>query len=495
MEIQFQKTAVPYLQTILNKWQTQEQTQQVRLPDTMPDIGSILASWGQVLIRGKEWQPGGVNITGGIKAWVLYAPEDGTEPCSMELWLPFQMKWDVSESEHDGILTARPMLQGIDARALSSRKMMVRATVGALAHGMLSAQADVYMPEDLPPDVQILQTTYPMLLPVEAGEKAFELEETLPLSNADIAVQKLLRYTADPMLVEYKIVVDKLVLRGVVTLNVFYMGTDGQLYHWNFDLPFSQYTQLDSQYESGAEATVCFAVTDLELEQTEQNDFQLKVGLVAQYTIIEHKEISVAEDIYSPSCSVTAQIQQLQLPAVLDELSHTMHAEILLNDPGQQLVDGVLYINEPHTFTDSDKRQLELSGIAQMLSTDVEGKLQGTLSRWEDAWTISTSDDTQVQLTIDPMEKSQQTANALRADVPLRAMITSQQSIPMVIGAQLGEPKEPDPNRPSLILRGAGNDSLWTLAKEHNTTVEAIRQANGLQQEPLPDQILIIPIS
>ena len=71
MEIQFQKTVVPYLQTLTHQMQTQEQTQQVRLSDAMPDVGRVVASWGQVLLRGKEWRSDSFCVSGGVKAWVL----------------------------------------------------------------------------------------------------------------------------------------------------------------------------------------------------------------------------------------------------------------------------------------------------------------------------------------------------------------------------------------------------------------------------------------
>ena len=61
--------------------------------------------------------------------------------------------------------------------------------------------------------------------------------------------------------------------------------------------------------------------------------------------------------------------------------------------------------------------------------------------------------------------------------------------------AELGEEREPDGNRPSLILRRAGNQRLWDIAKESGSTMDAIRKANHLQEEPAPGQMLLIPVS
>ena len=84
MELQFHKNVFPCLQRVCREVQNQEQTQEVRLTDGMPDIGSVLGAWGQVLMRGKEWRGGGMNMSGGVMVWVLYAPEDGGQPQCVE---------------------------------------------------------------------------------------------------------------------------------------------------------------------------------------------------------------------------------------------------------------------------------------------------------------------------------------------------------------------------------------------------------------------------
>ena len=95
MELEFQKTEIPCLHTILRQVQTQEQTQEVRLSDEMPDIGRVLSCWGQVMLRGKEWRTGALSVNGGVMVWVLYAPEDGSAMQCLQTWLPMQIKCDL----------------------------------------------------------------------------------------------------------------------------------------------------------------------------------------------------------------------------------------------------------------------------------------------------------------------------------------------------------------------------------------------------------------
>ena len=97
MELQFQKNLCRCLRAAVYEVQNQEQTQELKLSDAMPDIGRILGAWGQVILRGKEWRGDSVMFSGGLMVWVLYAPEDGSTPRTLDTWIPFQMRWELPE--------------------------------------------------------------------------------------------------------------------------------------------------------------------------------------------------------------------------------------------------------------------------------------------------------------------------------------------------------------------------------------------------------------
>ena len=499
MELQFNKTVIPCQQTLLRRMQTQEQTQEVRLTDDMPDIGKVLASWGQILVRGKEWHSGTAAMSGGVMVWTLYEPEDGSQPQSVATWLPFQMKWDFTDTDRDGTLRVLPMLRSVDGRSVSARKLMVRAGIGMLGEVMAPAEAEVFVPGEMPEDIQLLKNTYPIQMPKESGEKAFTLEETLSLPASAPELGKLIRFTLQPELVDQKVMADKVVMRGVAILSILYTGTDGQLYNWDFELPFSQYAQLDKEYDTDATAQIWLAVTALELEPGEEGNLNLKAGLTGQYVICERPVVEVVEDAYSPVRSVIPQISPLQLPAVLDDRTETVHAEQTAQMDGVRVVDTVFYPDYAQQHTDGEKIVSDLTGVFQMLGTDGNGQLMSTTSRWDSEWTLNADSDTNVEMTVQPTGRPKATLSAgnvdMRADMLLNARTTAQQGIPMVTCLTLGEMSEPDANRPSLILRRAGTDRLWDMAKRTGSTVEAIQKANDLHEEPESDRILLIPVS
>ena len=495
MEIQFQKSVVPYLRTVIQSRQNQEQTQQVRLSDAMPDIGKVLAAWGQVLLRGKEWRNDSFLISGGVKTWVLYSPEDGTKPQCVESWLPFQMKWDIPDTEQDGTIIVCPGKATVDARMLSDRKLMVRANVTLDSWALIREDAVISTPEEGEQNFQMLKNTDPMLLPAEAGEKAMELEESLTLPMTDQPIETLLRSTIEPLITESKLVGDKLVMRGSAHIHLLYMGTDGRIHNWGTDIPLSQFAQLEDQYEQSAEALICVAVTEWETELGQEGTVNVKASLTAQYIIYDRREITVVEDMYCPRRQMDLQKEEIRLPAVLDIQEKTLRAEAESKNLTGGILDADFIPDSPEFTREDDRINTHLCGTFQLLGMDGEGNLTTENCRWEDDWSVPMSEEAEMGFQMKTIQKPEFSAMTARTEIPVVEMATQQRPLTAVTDAKMGEEVQPDPNRPSLILRRADQESLWEIAKQTGSTVEEIRKLNGLTEEPDEHQMLLIPVS
>lgn len=498
MELQFHKSACSCLQKLTAQVQNQEQTQEVRIPDGMPDIGRVLGAWGQVLMRSKEWRGSGMGVSGGVMVWVLYMPEDGSGVRCVEGWIPFQMKWEFPDPGRDGTIRAACMLRGVDARSTSARKLMVRAGISVLGEAYVPGQTDLYMPGELPEDVQLLRKTYPMRLPAEVGEKPFALEEDLILPASCPKLHKVIRYSLHPELIDQKVMAGKVVFRGVAILHLLYSSEDGSIHSWDFEIPFSQFSELDTDYDQETTVSILPAVTSAELEIGEEGNLLLKAGLTGQYMVRDIRVVEVVEDAYSTQRTVQTQMEQLELPVVLEEKSQTLRAEQSADVTAERVADIAFYPDAPGLYRDPDGVNAELSGVFQMLYYDTEGNLQGAAPRWSDTMTLPADPESRVDMMLWPSGMPQSLANGadtvLRSDLLAETVTTARQGIHMVTGLVLGEMTEPDPNRPSVIIRRAGESSLWDMAKASGSTVEAIEKANRLQGEPEYGQMLLIPI-
>lgn len=499
MELQFEKTVCRYLDQAVREVREQEQTQEIRLSDGMPDIGRVIAAWGQVIIRSKEWRSDSVILSGGIMVWVLYAPEDGTEHRCLEEWLPFRMKWDLPEDAREGQMRASCLLRFVDGRNVSPRKIMVRCGVSGLMEALSPSEAELYMPGQMKENVQLLKRTYPVRLFKEAGEKAFVLDEDLTLPGSCPKPQRLLYCTVQPEITERKVMVDKVVFRGNGNLHILYRSEEGQLHTWDFELPFSQLAQLQENYSADARADIWMCVTSLETELDSEGHLRVKYGMVGQYLVDDRTMVELVEDAYSLARDLTTQPRELEMPTVLENRTENIYGEQMIQTDANVVVDCVFLPDFPRSRRTDSGIEMELPGLFQVLCYGENGELKSGTARWEGSLQLVADEECRVNTGIRPQGRPQSLVGDGSVTVSGEAVVMvesiSRRGLPMVTGLELGEPREPDPGRPSLILRRAGADELWTLAKQCGSTVEVIRNANGLQEEPGADRLLLIPVS
>ena len=498
MELKFETAACRCLRQKVFEVQNQEQTQEIRLPDGLPDIGRVLCSWGQVILRSKEWRSDGMNASGGVLVWVLYVPDDGSGPQCVDGWLPFQMKWDFPETQQEGTILLQPLLRSVDARTVSARKLMVKTNVGILGEALEPCEEQICQYGESPEHIQMLRQTYPLRLAMEAGEKTFVLDEELTMPDSCPEAVKIVRYELQPKLLEQKVMAGKVVFRGNGMLHILCQGPEGELFYWDFEIPFSQYGDLEGDYSQDAGARMVAAVTSLELERTDSGSLRLKCGMVCQYVVSDQIMVEVAEDAYGINRKVVPSFENLRLPAILEDRSEKFNAELSAEFECGKVLDVSFLPDHPRIHRAGDQVNGELNGTFQLLYEDRGGVLQSAARRWEAAWPFLGDGNCAVYMETSGTETGVAVMNAvgvtMRGGVTVSARTVNQQNLNIIAGLEVGEEEQPDFGRPSLILRRTEGERLWDLAKACGTTVAAISQANQLQTEPQQGQLLLIPI-
>jgi len=497
LEMRFERKTISCLDTALQQVQNSEQTLELKLQEGMPDVGQILTAWGQPVLRSKEWREEDVQFSGGMMVWILYAPEDGSEEQCVQGWIPFQMRWDLPEHTPEGMLRLRCLTRFVDGRSTSPRKILVRAGLAVMAEAFVPEELEIAEPGERSAHVALLENIYPLRLLKEAGEKSFQMEEELYVPDSAPKVKQLISWRLSPRITDHRVLGDKVVFRGNGNLHVLYRSDAGQLHSWDFELPFSQYADLQGEYGSDARVETALMPTALELELRENGTLDLRSGMTAQYLITDKQPIAVVEDAYSPGWDLTINRETVMPPVVLENRRENIYAEQSISAAANLTADVQFLPDFPRQRRTESGVQLEYPGQFQVLYYDEDRRLRGITSRWEGTGNLPMEENSRINAVPMGTEVQSITGNGsilAKAELPVELTTTAQQGIPMVTGVELGQQKKPDPGRPSLILRRAGDSSLWEIAKASGSTMEAIRRANGLSGEPKPDQMLLIPV-
>ena len=479
--MEMKKSAFSYLEPLYLETRVFEQAQELRVPEGMPDAEKILGVWGQSVLRSKDWRTDTVGFNAGMLLWVLYETEDGSSPRMLEGWVPIQGKWTLPQETPEGKLLLDLTPAFLDGRIVSPRKIMVRCGLGATVQALSPAEGTQYAPEQLPEDIYTLEHTVPLLLYAEAGEKTFQMEETL-------GEEKPLCYAVRWNLTDQKVVGNKLAFRGNIELQVLLDGQTPE--NREFQFPFSQIAELDQTYGSLAQSELTLCVTSLETEGE-----TLKLGLTAQYAIADRMTLHTLTDAYSNRRPVELTVEEAFFPAILDSRWENVpcRGKLPENVPGATQITA--WTDPVGVKRREEGTLLSAQGSAQLLWEGEKGLL-GLQTPLEGERLLKT--DGEVTVTASQAGKplpDLSGGGGISCEVRCHVVTLSREGIPQVTGLELGEITPPDPDRPSLILCRAEKKDLWTLAKETGSSVEAIQKANGLEGEPPQGKMLLIPIA
>ena len=482
MELQLNKKNCSYLHTLVHQVQNQEQTQELRLSEEMPDVGRVLCAWGQPVIRSKQWRSDGMTASGGISVTVLYFPEDSTSLESVETWIPLQANWNFPTSNREGFVRVQCLVRNLEARMVSARKLMLRVSVDMLGQVLEPTETEIYYPGDLPEGVEVLTNVYPVVLPKEAGEKQFLVEEEIQASDA----AKWISFSLDPRIVEQNVVGSRLVIRGNGMLRYIYLDEQGSLRNGSKEITFAQFADLDGEYDKEATADVILAISGIEPEIS-ADGVRLQCGLIAQYLVRDHMLLVLAEDAYSPIRQIDVAQQLLNLPLELDNRIEMVEAQSIFQ--GGRVLNMTFMPQTPALYRQEDTVHIEVPAVFQYLYQDYDGVVQAAVENWSGEISLPAADNCQISATVCAVD----TTGAFPR-IMVNVQTCTNQQMPMICEVTVGEQKTPDEGRPSIILQRMNGDSLWELAKSTGSTMAAIRKANHLSQDPMPGQMLLIPI-
>ncbi len=500
MELTFQKNTIAYLQKLVSQVNTREETAELTIPEQEPDIGRVVGAWATAVVRSPELQPGTMTVSGGINGWVLYVPSDGGSPRTMEAYLPFSMKWDLPQKElqGDGRISCR--VQSVDARMVGTRRILLRATVSCLGEVYGESEAEFYTLPDPPETTEVLKQTLPLLLPGELCHKSFRLEEMLTLPVGTPEVGRVVSWQFQPTITDGKVLGEKAVFKGICQFHLLYMTPEGRLSVWDTEVPFSQYGELTRHYEQEEELQCIPVINNMSLTKDEGGELVLQCDITVQCVVMSRHKLELVADLYALNRQTTLQSAALPVRTRLDHQSLRQVAEIPFPLHGATILECTVLPGSVRVVRQGDVATIELPVWGSLVYYDETGALQGRQCRSSTTRELNLASGCQclaqgmvcgpVQWTVDGG------GITVRAPVELATDCYADQELAMLRGAVLGEEVRPSDERPSVIVKTlSGDQTLWTLAKENHSTVDAIRKANRLQSAP-PEagKLLLIPV-
>lgn len=489
MDILFHQQQITYLSEKRYDGLRQEQTGEITVPETLPEIGRVVDCFGMVLVQSRTVDNGSITVSGGIQAGVLYVPADAEGIERLELWIPFTVVKKIP-TQPDAVVQYWGWLRSIDARFVNSRKLLIRADLGSELTVLTPTALELRQLDECPVGLICKTETYPMRLPLCAAEKEVRIADEVLMPEDGQGMDRLLKAQCWVELGDRRILGDRAIFQGELKLRVLGITEDGALFSWSGGVPFSQYADLDRTMEEETSLAIQPILNHVEIDTDGQPDSRrllVNVSFTAQMVLWGEVPVTLTQDAYALGSEFHPEWQSCELSPCLDTLEEELTQTLELPTDAVRIVDWTVFPDREPGGGEEARGTLGVN----LLYYDADKNLLNKLLRKELCLARKADPSADWRWTLLPVETKQ---HGSQFSVTLKAAQRFCQTKAMrnLSGGTL-TPKTENAG-PSLIVRYASGD-LWDLARDCGSTVQAIQDANKLEQSSLAEErLLLIPV-
>ena len=503
--MEFERDTIISYETVAEVTVCQEETLESIVPDACPDILRIVDVCGQATLSGKQAREGTAQVTGMVRASILYQPEGSGGLRRMTVSLPFTCQAEAPGLTDRGTVLACPRLRCAEARALNPRKVLLRVDLAVDVIACQPVERSVCSGVSEPEKNDLCQRQFrgENYLLCAVQEKPFTFSDQVRLQSGSGGEHDLLAARAQPVCTESKLIGSKLIFKGMVELDLLLQEPGGGLSAGHESLPFSQIVEAAGAAEEG-DCRVEVEVTSFQCDQAPGDGRELDVTLelLAQAQVYCIRPLTLLQDMYSTSHLI--QVERENQPLCrLGERSVRPQAVRELLETGEMVrsvVDARVALGQVRQSREGRELVLTAEAWVTVLYLDENELVQCVRRSIPVSCRLECPDNARCSCSCAcPGEVFAAPAAGgveVRFTVEFHCLSTETSNLPAVTSAQLGEARGAGEGaRPSMVLRlPAPGEELWDIAKAHGATVEQILQANELEEETLPaGRMLLIP--
>ena len=467
MELELCKETYSCYEALPPLVETREQSTETIVPDYCPDIARIVEGSGCLFVRSREIADGRVSVSGSLRVTLLYIADGSGGLKSFSYTLPVEETLDGRLREGCTEASVSGCVSALEVRALNPRKIMTRAavelTVTPYCAAQLTACGDVTQRAEN--GIETLCETQEVSIIKALRSKDFVFSDDLVLSSSKEPAAELLRESASVRTTECRLIGGKIILKGVVCVEVLYLSESG---------------------------TICSAAAELRIggESGDARTISAKLFLHAFVVLRQRLCLRCITDLYSTSCELSAQMQTLELCGGVETVTQEQNVR-------EQIETGVevsavlcaeVHFGSVSLVQEESTANVRCTAILRVLYLDEGGAPLMVERRTEVAARIAVPEGcTAAVRSVTACEVSAAaTADGIEVRFPaLFTLECTRRCRCACLCALKAEPQQESGGRqPTLVLRAMGaEERLWDLAKAYRTTVADILTANELSAE------------
>ena len=511
MDYMLNREALVASEIIYDGCQEQPVDLDISLPDYCPDIQRILKCqvYPRIISRGITGDR--LELEGNYVVKVFYLDSVGMAVRCSESSNSFSTTISLKQSADNAQIVAFTRVEYINCRATSPRRLDIHGAFSVCAKVICQGETDVVSNID-GDGVEQQKNTLAINKVVGFSQQQFSVDEILELGQGKPAADNIIRTDAFTSMQDFKIVANKLMIKGEVYMKFLYSSSekDSSLEVMEYAIPFNQMLDCDGVTED-CMCDIKLSVVGIEAQI--KNDysgdkifFDVQVKIYASAVAYRNSEITMVTDAYSKQYELNIASKQKNIDNLVQSVSDTYILKTTLTTEDVSVSKVMDIWNEMSTVAASlENGQIIYKGKISLcvlaLNTENRPFYFERMADFEYSRPYSgTTQNTRCSSDICVAGISYRITGSgidVKAELKLSANIYVQSSFKMItdVTADETKPRAQDKSAALSIYYADAGESLWNIAREYCTSVDAIKLENDLTGEFVENRgMLLIPM-
>lgn len=479
----------------------------LNVPDIKPDIERIIREQGEIKLQEVKTVNGRVLLKGNLNFHILYIDADNEYQVQhMDGQIAFDEVVNMNEACAGDNVQVKWELEDLSSDIINSRKISVKAILKLMvsADEVMDEEAAVGISEaDRVEQLNVAKMVTELAL---SKKDIYRIKDEVRIPSGRDSIREILYQDVIPEEMEMRLLQDQLSIRGDMRIFILYTGVeDDRINAFETNISFSGTVDCNGCDENMiSQVGINIQDKDIQIKADEDGeDRVLDIEIVAGLDIKVYKEeeVNLLGDMYSTVADITPVCKD----AYFDNLIMKNNSKARINDrlsieSGQPAIlqicnaTGVVRVDEEKIVPGG----IEVEGVVEvklLYFTEGEGSPIGSykgvipFTQLVEAkgisetsiYELNTAAEQVNVMVIDGREME------VKAVIGIDAIVFDRFSQPIITDFEIAD-KDMDalqdiPGMTGYVVQR--NDNLWNIAKQFSTTMDIIREMNGITTDDI----------
>ena len=507
MDLQLIRREMSVFRDVLAEQAEQAIDLEFTLPDYCPKIEKIIKSTLTPRIGNVSYSGSTITAEGEAELNLLYCSSEQPGLFGYETAMQFSKSTDCKYDCDKMMITANVAPGYVNCRAVNERKLDVHGSVMLHFKGVQNDVFDVVVGSECS-SLQLKRAKTENLENCGYASKQFILQQDFYLPQTSGSIENIIRTSGEVSVSDCKFLADKAIVKGELDLNILYRNASGECETFFGSVPIEEIADIEGVDEhcyKNVQIMLCSLkikpFTDANGEcRSMQAEAKINIDLAGSRI----NELEPVCDCYSVTNNLDVQRQSLNIKTAPQQLSasHQMREMIELGTAIGSIID--VSCDCGSIAAAFEDRTMTVRGIvtATIIAKDSDGncvcyeKKLPFSHEFEIEPCADHTADIKAIITGCSYSMKSDDSIELRAQIDITGLVCCKKQMNVITDITADDNSEKQiGDMPAIVLYFAKpQESVWDIAMRYNTSVDLIMGANGLDNDILAtDTVLLIP--